>query len=89
MRSWPVAVELFTSQGCSSCPPADALFARLANDPNVVAMTQPVTLWDPLGWRDTGHFTVGASLLHLPGADRAALLLRQGDAGPILAARYL
>ena len=210
----PVAVELFTSQGCSSCPPADSLLARLARHPNVVAITRPVTLWDRLGWRDTlarsentslqqayaarigggsgvytpqavvqggaaevgsderalealiaaaharggpamtivptgdggqaitisgtarrpatlilvalrssvlvsigrgentghsvrytnvvlgervigdwtggtGHFAVSASLVHFPGADRAALLLRQGDAGPILAARYL
>ena len=49
----PVAVELFTSQGCSSCPPADALLARLAADPGIVAMTRPVTYWDRLGWRDT------------------------------------
>jgi hypothetical protein len=49
----PVAVELFTSQGCSSCPPADALLAKLASDPNVVAITRPVTYWDQLGWKDT------------------------------------
>jgi hypothetical protein len=49
----PVAVELFTSQGCSSCPPADALLARLARDPKVVAITRPVTYWDRLGWTDT------------------------------------
>jgi len=49
----PVAVELFTSQGCSSCPPADALLERLATNPNVVAITRPVTYWDNLGWKDT------------------------------------
>jgi hypothetical protein len=49
----PVAVELFTSQGCSSCPPADALLTRLATDPNVIAITRPVTYWDSLGWKDT------------------------------------
>lgn len=49
----PVVVELFTSQGCSSCPPADALLVRLAREPNVVAITRPVTLWDNLGWKDT------------------------------------
>ncbi len=49
----PVAVELFTSQGCSSCPPADALFEKLAREPGVVAITRPVALWDRLGWRDT------------------------------------
>lgn len=49
----PVAVELFTSQGCSSCPPADALLERLALDSDVVAITRPVTYWDRLGWKDT------------------------------------
>jgi hypothetical protein len=49
----PVAVELFTSQGCSSCPPADALFERLAGEPNIVILTRPVTYWDRLGWKDT------------------------------------
>jgi hypothetical protein len=49
----PVLVELFTSQGCSSCPPADALVERVAQQPNVVAITRPVTYWDRLGWKDT------------------------------------
>jgi hypothetical protein len=49
----PVLVELFTSQGCSSCPPADAVLGRLARDPGIVAITRPVTYWDRLGWRDT------------------------------------
>jgi hypothetical protein len=49
----PVAVELFTSQGCSSCPPADALMEQLAQQPNIVAITRPVTYWDRLGWKDT------------------------------------
>ncbi|WP_025292733.1 DUF1223 domain-containing protein [Sphingomonas sanxanigenens] len=49
----PVVVELFTSQGCSSCPPADALLAALAREPGVVAITRPVTYWDRLGWKDT------------------------------------
>ncbi|GAA0733453.1 DUF1223 domain-containing protein [Sphingomonas japonica] len=49
----PVAVELFTSQGCSSCPPADRIMAQLAADPGVVAITRPVTYWDRLGWKDT------------------------------------
>lgn len=48
-----VMVELFTSQGCSSCPPADAVAARLARDPNVVVVSRPVTYWDRLGWKDT------------------------------------
>ena len=49
----PVAVELFTSQGCSSCPPADAVMGKLAREPGVVAITRPVTYWDRLGWKDT------------------------------------
>lgn len=49
----PVAVELFTSQGCSSCPPADALIEKLSKEPNIVALVRPVTYWDRLGWKDT------------------------------------
>ena len=49
----PVLVELFTSQGCSSCPPADAVLARIQSQPNVVALSRPVTYWDRLGWPDT------------------------------------
>jgi hypothetical protein len=46
-------LELFTSQGCSSCPPADRLVAQLATDPSVVALSVPIDYWDYLGWRDT------------------------------------
>lgn len=45
--------ELYTSQGCSSCPAADALIARLAKRDDVIALTLPVDIWDYLGWRDT------------------------------------
>lgn len=51
--STPVAVELFTSQGCSSCPPADAIADRLSREPNIIVITRPVTYWDRLGWKDT------------------------------------
>ena len=48
----PVLVELFTSQSCSSCPPADALLARLAERPDVLALDLHVTYWNQLGWHD-------------------------------------
>jgi len=46
-------VELFTSQGCSSCPPADKIIGELAKDPNVIALSMPIDYWDYLGWKDT------------------------------------
>ena len=48
----PAVVELFTSQGCSSCPPADAYLGRLTQRPDVIALAFHVTYWDELGWRD-------------------------------------
>ncbi len=46
-------LELFTSQGCSSCPAADKLLGELSADPSVVALSVPIDYWDYLGWKDT------------------------------------
>src|SRR5882724_374495 len=46
-------IELFTSQGCSSCPPADKLAGELANDPSLVVLSLAIDYWDYLGWKDT------------------------------------
>lgn len=47
-----VVVELFTSQGCSSCPAADAFFAKLSEDPRLITLSLHVDYWDYLGWKD-------------------------------------
>lgn len=49
----PTFVELFTSQGCSSCPPADKILGELTKRKDVIALTFPVDYWDYLGWKDT------------------------------------
>jgi hypothetical protein len=46
-------IELFTSQGCSSCPAADKLLGELSRDPSLVTMSLAVDYWDYLGWKDT------------------------------------
>lgn len=48
----PIIVELFTSQGCSSCPPADRLLASLARDPAIATLSFHVDYWNDLGWAD-------------------------------------
>ena len=50
--SRPAVIELFTSQGCSSCPPADAYVGKLSSRPDVIALAFHVNYWDDLGWRD-------------------------------------
>jgi len=49
----PTIVELFQSQGCSSCPPANANVMAIADDPTVLTLSWQVTYWDNLGWKDT------------------------------------
>jgi hypothetical protein len=49
----PVLVELFTAQGCASCGAADSLIGKLADRPNVIALSWSVDYWDYLGWKDT------------------------------------
>jgi len=46
-------LELFTSQGCDTCPPADAVLASYAERPDVIALSLPVDIWDYIGWKDT------------------------------------
>ena len=48
----PVVLELFTSQGCSSCPPADALMSQMAHDPTLLPLLFHVSYWNSLGWKD-------------------------------------
>ncbi|MCK0094175.1 DUF1223 domain-containing protein [Yoonia sp. F2084L] len=51
-QNGPVVVELYTSQGCSSCPPADAMLHDLAKRDDVIALALHVDYWDYIGWKD-------------------------------------
>ena len=46
-------IELFTSQGCSSCPAADKLLSEFKDDPSLITLSLPIDYWDYLGWKDT------------------------------------
>jgi hypothetical protein len=74
-RANPIVVELFTSQGCSSCPPADAFLGDLTKRPDVLALAWHVDYWDYIGWKD-------------PFA-QPAFTARQRDYGRSLAQRYV
>lgn len=52
-KSAPVVVELFTSQGCSSCPRADKFLGELSEDPSIITLSCHVTYWNYLGWEDS------------------------------------
>jgi hypothetical protein len=67
-------LELFTSQGCSSCPAADKLLGELASDSSLIAISVPIDYWDYLGWKDTlakpGHSTRQRAYAHARGDRR-------------------
>jgi hypothetical protein len=57
----PAVVELYTSQGCSSCPPAHAVLGELVQMPNAVALAFHVSYWDNIGWPDCDRLTIRSS----------------------------
>jgi len=95
----PTVVELYQSQGCSSCPPAIANINKLAVRPDILALTFAVTYWDQLGWKDTfarPEFTARQwAFVHASGRSNVATpqtivngraTANGGDAGELIAA---
>ncbi len=70
MAEGPVVVELFTSQGCSSCPPADELLAEISKRDDIIALALHVDYWDYIGWKD--EFADPEHTLRQRGYSRAA-----------------
>ena len=70
MAEGPVVVELYTSQGCSSCPPADALLAEISKRDDIIALALHVDYWDYIGWKD--HFADPSHTVRQRGYSRAA-----------------
>jgi hypothetical protein len=63
--SRPLVIELFTAQGCSSCPPADAYLGELSERPDVLALAFHVDYWDSSGWRDRFELRQGVERQHV------------------------
>ena len=70
MSSRPVVLELFTSQGCSSCPPADAYIGELSQHKDVLALSFHVDYWDGLGWKDPFSLAISTERQQLYSAAR-------------------
>ncbi len=78
----PVVVELFTSQGCNSCPPADAYLGELTRRPNLLTLAFHVDYWNYIGWVDPLRAAMGdGTPTRLPKEPEPALRLYAADGG--------
>ena len=77
----PVVVELFQSQGCSSCPPANAILNRLADRADLLPLNFGVTYWDRLGWKD--------KFAHPAYTDRQWDYARSGERGNVATPQFI